>query len=356
MSRLSKIGNGFSLWIDAVARAASAALDRFQSARRIDVVEDDEGQFTIRLANGAKSAALPPQRVHIVEGTTDPLPPQWAAAFRDSRVELVLQPSRFLFRPLDLPKRAFEFLDGIIRAQIDRLTPWNASEAVYHWTRPTQMPGERIAITVVATARSVVAPLVETIAGLGAAAVEVTTEAPGTDGGRVKVYTRRSGGQFEFRRIRFALLAVFIATGLAAALSTVASGFVAQHYDEQKRQVQRKIADRRAAILAGQSGSANSAVELLQRRKYASPSSVMIIEALSALLPDHTYATEVRIDGDKLQVIGITRDAPSLIQLLEQSPHFARATFFAPTTRAPNEPGERFHIETRIRPHFGSGT
>ena len=79
---------------------------------------------------------------------------------------------------------------------------------------------------------------------------------------------------------------------------------------------------------------------------------MIVLEVLSQILPDHTYVTELRIEGDKLRVIGITRDAPCLIRLMEQSPNFTRATFFAPTTRAPSDPGERFHIEAQIEPVF----
>ena len=95
---------------------------------------------------------------------------------------------------------------------------------------------------------------------------------------------------------------------------------------------------------------------MLAKRKQTSPSSVMVLEAISRVLPDSTYVTELRVEGDKMQVVGLTQDAPSLIKLIEQSPQFTRATFFAPTTRDQNDPGQRFHIEAHITPYFGSGS
>ena len=112
----------------------------------------------------------------------------------------------------------------------------------------------------------------------------------------------------------------------------------------------RQILARRAAIRAGADGSDRSPVAALERRKYETPASVIVLDALTRVLPDHTYVTEMHLAGNKLQIAGITRDAPSLIPLIEQSQHFRRATFYAPTTRAPSDPGERFHIETRVEP------
>ena len=54
----------------------------------------------------------------------------------------------------------------------------------------------------------------------------------------------------------------------------------------------------------------------------------------------------------KLEITGVTHEAAALIQIIEQTDQFRNATFFAPTTRAPLEVGEQFHIEAQIVPYF----
>ena len=199
MSELRHPEAVYAAWTRCVARTADAALARLKTHRRVRMVEDEDGVFTLRLAgpdpggrgrqrgdqrqdqrqdprkDGDTSAPLPDHRLRLTEGGVDTLPPAWSAALRGSRVELVLQPSRFLFCPLELPKRAGEFLDGIVRAQIDRLTPWSAADAAYHWTRPREQAGERIALDRGGHRPPMVAPLAQAVAGLGAAAVAVST-------------------------------------------------------------------------------------------------------------------------------------------------------------------------------------
>lgn len=357
MSVISGVAAALSLWMDTIAGVASAPLAKMKQVRRIEVVEDEAGAFSMRLAPKARvgDADLSPCRVDVTDGAVShPLSPQWSAAVRGGEVELLLQPSRFVFRPLELPSRAAEFLDGIIRAQIDRLTPWNASEAIFHWTPPYAIAGERIATTVVATGRGAATSLVHAFSELGAAGVEISTATP--EHGPVTVFDQRSGEKAGYSRMRIAVVAGISATALLAMLSLGVGPYIADSYDAQQQQIRQRIAERRAIMRGNQTGSGSSPFELLIRRKQTTASSVIVIEALSALLPQHTYATELRIEGDKLQLVGVTRDAPSLISILEQSPHFSSAGFFAPTTRAANDPGERFHIEARLKPYFGLGT
>jgi general secretion pathway protein L len=347
----------FSCWIETVAMTVYASVERLASRRDVQLIEENDDTFTFRVARGGKQAEISDYRVRLENGTAaPPLPARWRTVIRNSRIEVILRPARFLFRPLTLPKRASEFLDGIIRAQIDRLTPWSANDAVFHWSTPTDIAGDQVEVMIAATARSVVAPYVRLATDLGAASVAISTLQDASSSATIKVFEQQSGADQARRRLQTVLAIVFLTTAAAATISTSLDTFLGDSLDAERVDLNRKISARRVAITTGHDGADGNARYLLEQRKRTTPSSVIVLEALSQILPDHTYVTELRIEGDKLQVVGITSDAPSLIQLLEQSSHFMKATFFAPTTQTPGDPGERFHIEVRIKPGFSLGT
>jgi len=352
MNRLRQIGESFSRWIDSVAENVHLLIDRWRGVqRRVQLIEQEQDTFTLHAVGSTNDASLPDQRIRIAQGAiAETLSADWLETFRGSRAELVLRPTRFMFRPLELPKRAAEFLDGIVRAQIDRLTPWTVSEAVYSWTPPIEAGNERIQLTVAATARAQVTPYVQALAALGATAIVVSTvpQEAASGAAPLKVFEQQSRGALEITRIRRVLMLVLAAAAAMAVISIGVSSIAADSLDSEQQDLTRQISKRRAAMR--QDGG--NAQRMLERRKQTTAASVIILEALSKVLPDHTFVTELRVEGGKVQVTGLTRDAPSLIRLIEQSPHFERATFFAPTTQSPGEPGERFHIEARIKPHF----
>ncbi len=271
-----------------------------------------------------------------------------------SRVELILRSDRFLFAPLELPGRAAEFLDGVVRAQIDRLTPWSAVEAAFGWSNPTQAGTDRFITTIAATALGRIAPFVQAMAGFGVRSISVFTSLPDAGAQAAPIKVLESGPVVaDIGEIRQALKMLIVAAGMGAAAAFSSWAMIGLSLDARQEDLARRVASARAA--AGSSrdapvGSVAAAHRILEQFKHETPSSVIVLDTLSQILPDHTYVTELRIEDNKLRLTGMTKDAPSLIGLIEKSGRFTRATFFAPTTQSPSEPGEHFHIEAEIQP------
>ena len=343
-------------WIDAVSRAVDIVAGRFVSAQQIRLAEADDGAFTASTVAVKGKADLPDLSFRLDGGSPQPpLPTEWKAAFRGGRVEALLQPAQVMTHQLDFPNKAADFLDGMIRAQVDRLTPWSATEAVFGFSSPMPAANDRIEVTFAATSKRKVDPLLQFAATVDVASVAIS--APVANAAvpiRLMEQPLRSviGAAVNVPRL---LRAILLSSALAAAASLLANAYLGGSLQSELGDLQQRISQRRAALRLGANSSA-SGLGLLAKRKQTTPSSVMVLEAITRALPDSTYVTELRIEGDKIQVVGMTQDAPSLIRLMEQSPQFTRATFFAPTTHAANEPGERFHIEAHLNAYFGSGT
>jgi general secretion pathway protein L len=358
MTMISESKAIFDEWIAAVTRAVDTVAERFLHARHILLREREDGTFAASAGASNDGVALADISFGLEAGKAPPLPMEWKAAFGGSRVEVELQPSQIMTHRLDFPSKASDFLDGMMRSQIDRVTPWTVNDAVYGWTVPVPTENDRIEVTLAATSRLKVVPLLQLAEAVDAAslAVYAVVSDETRQASRVLLLEKslRSvvGPAVNVPRL---LRTCLLATGIAAAASLLIGAYLGDSLQSELGDVQRQISQRRNALRLEANGTA-SGLGLLAKRKQTTPSSVMVLEALSRALPDLTYVTELRIEGDKVQVVGMTQDAPSLIRLLEQSPQFTRATFFAPTTRAANEPGERFHIEAHITAYFGSGT
>jgi general secretion pathway protein L len=349
----------FGEWIAAVASAVDAVADRLMRSRRILLLQGSDGAFTVRTTPTKSGPALSDLSFRLDQGRPHPpLPADWETAFRGACIEAQLQSDHVIICPLDFPSQAGVFLDGMIRAQIDRLTPWTAFDSVFGWSTPIAAANERIEVTLAATSKLMVEPLLQFVRARDAVSVTIYAEVAADAGpsARIKLLDQPLRSLIGLSKdIPQLLRATLLSAGVAAAASLLIASYLGSSLQAEHDELQRRISQRRVAMRID-SNTEGSGLGQLAKRKQTTPAAVMVLEAISRVLPDSTYVTELRIEGDTIQLVGMTQDAPSLIRLMEQSPQFTRATFFAPTTHAANEPGERFHIEAHITAYFGSGT
>ncbi len=357
MNLVDTVKSSFWRWLDSVAQGVVSLADRVAKPRRIELIEQESGLFAIGDSDVRKSDAPDGLKIKI-ESTAivDPAWPQVETLLRGGCIDLALRPERFLFKPLDLPARAAEFLDGVVRAQIDRLTPWTADVAAFGFSNPVSTGGGRVTVTVAATAKPTLTPLVQAFAAIGARTVTIATRVPDTPAApMITIMHQRIGGIFEGRKARRVLAIALMSCALIAAVAAVAAGIINGRLEIRQTELAQRIVARRGAALTARSASGDpvaTAERAIAKRKNQTPSAVVALEVLSRILPDRTYVTELRIEPDKLRLTGITDDAPRLIRLMEQTPYFNQATFFAPITRSPSEAGDRFDIEARLEPVF----
>ena len=355
VNNIRQIVARISRLLDDAAFFLITAAGMFRPPRKVRLVEQPNGAFLLDASGRRSKSGQPGQALRITDGRlAEPTAARARSMLAGAQVEIILQASRFIFRPLELPRRAAEFLEGIVRAQIDRLTPWKPADAVFGWSEPASVANDRIEVMVAATARETLQPTMQAFGELRADSIKLATVAEGIGATSVliQVLATKAGGAQRARRVKHWLLAILFLTLFVFVAAVAASIVIGGRLDGEKEDLARRIADRRAALLSGRGSAADQALLALASKKRATPSSVIVIEALSQTLPDDTYLTELHIEHGQLQIAGLTRDAPALIRLIEQSQHFSRATFFAPTTRTANENGERFHIQAQIEPVF----
>jgi general secretion pathway protein L len=330
----SALSRWFGARLDDAADGFAGLSETLRPRRKILFVEQADGA----LASPTLTCRLAEGRLAFTTGR--------AATLRGAEVEFRLSPAHCVFRDLELPDRAGEFLEGVVRSQIERLTPWRTGDCAFGWSAPRRLDAGRIAITVAAAKRGPIAALLD----VAADSVAVTS-ARESGTAPIAILARRAGASSRHGRWRFALMAALGLSLVCLTAALAADWTLGASLREQTDALTASLAQRRAALLRREHALDDPAAQALDARKRATPAAVIVLEALTRAIPDDAYLTQMRLKGDAVEISGVAADAAALVKRIEQSPHFSHATFTAPTTRGADNT-ETFRIEAHVAPLF----
>jgi general secretion pathway protein L len=318
------------------------------------IVAFENGQAVLREAQaGGGNALLDFQTERTVPGDL-------SQAARNSFVVLEFPAGKVVTRTINVPAQAQKFLSGVIRNQIERLSPWPAGDVVYGFdAKASERDAAVIDVRVFMTSCTDVDAAREELAAQGLSIDRIVARVPNNEiadeaAGSVTLWSRLTDASRD--RLESASRAIGIGIGVAVAVTVVMSlwasistGLVQQENEDvaaRAKALQRQVQ-------AGRTPSSTASAPPAERAwfsKETAISSVIAIEALSRAMPDSAHLTEFRLENATLRVTGLADDAPGLLAPLEQSGHMTGVHFFAPTTRGPDGKSFRFYIEAHVEP------
>ena len=342
-------------FVDGLVEALSAFGERSRRHAPLRVVAADDG-FAVEPADGSSPAAK--LALEEADGGARLVPADAAAALKDREIDLVLPADELLVRTLDpLPAESRSYLDGIIRHQLERLVPWRPDDVIYNYqVAPAGPRDDRLVVTISATARSLHAGLIAALTALTPRKLQLLYRDVPAAGGDVAI--RIDDTSAEAVRLGRMRKGVIAALAVLLLSSGVALGYLAYSWQQTTAAIESAddaIFDLRKKLAArgSQEPAAVRDHAAILARKLETPVAVTTIDALATVLPDDTYLTELRIADGHVRITGVSRNVAGLVPLIEGNPAFAEATFFAPTTRLPDNQGDRFYLDARVVPEAG---
>ena len=271
-----------------------------------------------------------------------------SARRRPTPVEVRLGERMLMTRVLRLPKAPAEHLDAIVGLQIEKLSPWNPQNALHAFAvEPAKGGGGEVVVRIAVMARAAWRELDARLQAAGLRPVSLTSVADGL-GGRPELDLLAShvARHAALRRKVSAALTLLLLCGTAAIAASFA---LVQDATRDVAAAEGRLAALRAE-LDGRMNAArpDEAERLLVAEKQRSMPVVVLIEALSEVLPDDTYLTALDAGDGEVRLSGLSGNASGLIPILEESPHFTGVRFASSVFFDRDIGAERFEIAAAL--------
>jgi general secretion pathway protein L len=330
-------------WLDGLAGLLLAWREG-QRARQGLLITRQGAHFVVR-AEGRGQASVPQI---IAAGAT--VPPSVARLARDGTVTFELK--EVVVRRIQVPAPAREFLPGIVRNQIDRLSPWRANETVYGFAGALNRddPGT-LDVCILLQSRAVIDAVRDQVSAIGLTVNRIVGSDPPLVGPMTLWSQLSQASEASLQRVR-TLLGATIAGALLLSLGVSAWALYSTGSLEQQLDAVRARERQVQAALTPQAVRALPPAQRAWVLKQTSPAAVLVLEALSRALPDQAYVTELSLENGVIHITGFASDAPSLLVPLERSGFFSDVHFFAQTTRNAEGAQFVFHIQARVEPRL----
>ncbi|WP_237154329.1 PilN domain-containing protein [Oryzibacter oryziterrae] len=325
---MTSLSGHFASLLDAFVNGLAPLAGRFGARSRWVVSET---------AEGARLHAVNARGVTTDLGAlteADGRPARALRKLRGGRIELRIDPQRILTRTLSLPAAGKAYLDPIIEHRLDRLTPWRPEKVVFGYAAASETAADgTLAVDFAATSRDVLNEALDRLAAVGLTPTAVGSGAEPIDA-PLRIDLLRGSGDPTLKRLRRAsVIGLVLAFALLLPAAIGSYMLASQEADRVSELDQRLKVKRQVLSLAAGAGKAEGRdLELISAK--TEPASVaLLIDRLSALVPDDTYLGELSLEGDKLHLAGTSVNAPALIGLIEADPVLSDARFTAPVTR-----------------------
>lgn len=259
----------------------------------------------------------------------------------------LLLPARVgLRRRLSLPAAAADRLREVLGFEIDRQTPFSLDE-VYYDARVLGRRGDgQIDAELVVVPR---ANLETALADLGAPLRATLSGVDMADADGLPLGINLLPGT-QRRRRRDPRAAWNIGLMLVALIALGGGLWQILHNREAATDAFEVIAKQRSAQAKKVSAEKKQLVDLveglrfLQQTRNGRPSTVEVLDELSRRLPDNTYVEKVSIEGDKILIIGLSSEAPRLVEKLQGSKLWSSMNLTGALLPDPTKGKDRFTL------------
>ncbi|HLT44718.1 MAG TPA: PilN domain-containing protein [Luteimonas sp.] len=262
---------------------------------------------------------------------------------------LVLPASAVLRRRLTLPAAAGERLREVLGFEIDRQTPFSATEVSYDARVLGRRGDDQLDVELVVVPKATLAaalealgPIAPTLAGVDAADADGEPLAVNLMGD-----ARRHRREDPWRRRNAVLLlaaALALCLGMWQMLANreAAADVFERQVDEAVRQARVASLEKRRLLDLVEGGA------FLQAARAGTPTMVELMDELARRLPDGTYLEKLSIEGDRILLIGLSSEASALVSQLQGSPLWTSPALAGALQPDPRSRMDRFTLTATV--------